>query len=537
MPEKIPKRIPYDALTLAAVVHELQDFVDGKIQRVTQPDSNTLTLNIYARGKEASLLLSCHPQFARAHFVTRRYPNPTQPPAFCATVRARADGGRLISASQRGFDRVLHLVIAHELGEHTIIAELMGKHSNLMLLDESERVISAAKWVRKEQSSRPIQAGIKYSPPPFPPRPSVLTSEPGDDLRQFEGASPFLIAMAEADPGFLAHAAGALKTGGFSPVISHGFGAYPFSVAVLGFPELPRSSISVALEQHFDQAIPAAEADALRANLVSQLERVLLARDVALGDLRQAEEAGGRAGEWQRLGELILAYGSHLSEGASVLTAFDYDGTERVITLDPELDFKENANAFFDRAKKAKGRMGLVRDQIGRLAQERVDISALLHRVQSETRLSGLRDLHEEAGKHRWLHSQPVPTKNKEDRPYEGNKIRELLAPGGWKVLFGENSEANDYLTLRVAKPNDYWLHIRGSTSAHVVVVTQNHPEKVSKEALEFAAKIAVQHSPSKHAGFVPVDYTLKKYVRKPRGAQKGTALYTHEKTIHIEGN
>ena len=110
-----------------------------------------------------------------------------------------------------------------------------------------------------------------------------------------------------------------------------------------------------------------------------------------------------------------------------------------------------------------------------------------------------------------------------------------LMAPGGLTVLYGENAESNDYLTLRVAKPSDWWLHVRGHVSAHVVIQTRNQPEKVSKEALMFAAKVAVQHSSLKHSGYVPVDYTLKKYVRKPRGGPKGTALYTHEKTLHVE--
>jgi predicted ribosome quality control (RQC) complex YloA/Tae2 family protein len=130
---------------------------------------------------------------------------------------------------------------------------------------------------------------------------------------------------------------------------------------------------------------------------------------------------------------------------------------------------------------------------------------------------------------------QKASGKAKEDRPYEGHRVRELLGPGGFTILYGETAEANDYLTLRVAKPNDYWLHLRGGVSAHVVIQTGNHPEKVQKEVLLFAAKVVVQHSPSKHAGYVPVDYTLKKHVRKPRGAPKGTALYTHEKTLHIE--
>ena len=114
--------------------------------------------------------------------------------------------------------------------------------------------------------------------------------------------------------------------------------------------------------------------------------------------------------------------------------------------------------------------------------------------------------------------------------PYQGHKIRELQGPGGWRVLYGENATSNDYLTTKVAKPNDWWLHVRSGTSTHVIIPTANHPEKVSREALEYAAKIAVMNSTSKHSSYVPVDYTLKKYVRKPRGSAVGLAVYDHEK-------
>ena len=113
--------------------------------------------------------------------------------------------------------------------------------------------------------------------------------------------------------------------------------------------------------------------------------------------------------------------------------------------------------------------------------------------------------------------------------------MRQLLGPRGILVLYGENAEANDYLTLRVAKPNDYWLHVRGHTSAHVIIRTDNQPDRVQPDQLQFAARVALQNSPMKHSGFVSIDYTLKKYVRKPRGAAKGTALYTHEKTLNLQ--
>src|SRR5690242_4037032 len=109
MPAAKPIRIPYDSLTLAAVVAELQAYVGGKLQRISQPDADTLGLGIYAAGKEAYLLLSCHPQFARAYLSTRRPSNPSQPPQLCAAMRARLDGAKVAAIRQENFDRVLRI--------------------------------------------------------------------------------------------------------------------------------------------------------------------------------------------------------------------------------------------------------------------------------------------------------------------------------------------------------------------------------------------------------------------------------------------
>jgi len=117
---------------------------------------------------------------------------------------------------------------------------------------------------------------------------------------------------------------------------------------------------------------------------------------------------------------------------------------------------------------------------------------------------------------------------------FGGRRIRALNTPEGWEILIGENSEANDYLTGRVAAPNDLWLHVRAATSAHVVIRTRNDPAAVPKSVIRRAALLAAQHSGVKHSSVVPVDYTLKKYVRRPRGAPSGTVTYQQEKTIHV---
>jgi len=515
LPDTKPIKIPFDSFTLSAVVAEMQPFVGGKVQDIRQPNDFEVCIGIYAGGREAMLLLSCHPEFARAHFITKRLTNQPQPPVFCMTLRSRLEGARLLAATQVQGDRLLELVFESPLGESILIAELMGKHSNLILIDASQRILSAIKWVGKSKSSRPIQPNSTYELPPV--------MRPANQERRSPFLSKLLVAM------------GTDVTGPVSPVLSPGHGAYPVSVATLGLPEFPRSSISVALEQHFDLAIPQAAADALRSSLLAHLKRMVLAKEVALADLRLAVDAGDKASGWQRIGELVLAYGASLKEGDSELLAWDYDGVEVTVKLNPELDFKGNANRYFERAKKAKGSLGVVKDQVTRISGERSDILALIGRVEIEQRLDRLREFEKQAIERRWLIQQTAPAANKEDRPYQGHRVRELSAPGGYTVLYGENAESNDYLTLRVAKPNDFWLHVRGATSAHVVIVTRNQPDRVQPETLRFAAKIAVLHSTSKHAGYVPVDYTLKKHVRRPKGAAKGAAVYTHEKTIHID--
>lgn len=534
-------RIPFDCVVLSAVLDEVRPYVGGLVQGVRQPDEHTIHVGLYRGGIEerdsrgAMLLFSCDPAFYRVHLTTRRAGNPAQPPGFCAALRARIDGGTLLAATQIAADRIAVLEFESSKGRHTLIAELMGKHSNLILIDEERKIVSAAKWVSRDKSTRPILPNARYHLPPVVDQGHALEPSPvlplewlGLAKRSPERLSPFYRKLA---------ASGGLDGQvSWSAHLASGQGAYPLDLSALGIESLNRDSISIALEQHYAVAVVTDRADSLRAQLTGRLSRVLLARDTAIADLEQTLSQGARAPTWQRYGELILAYGGSLPEDASKLDAWDYDGSPVSVRLDPELDFKANAAEYFDRAKRAKGRTGQVQEQIVHLLRDRAELEAVLSRARETIRLTELEDLQEECRKRRWLTEQPAG-KAKEDRPYEGHRIRELVGPGGITVLYGENAESNDYLTLRVAKPNDMWLHIRGSTSAHVVIVTGNHPERISQEHLMFAAKVAVQNSPSKHAGFVPVDYTLKRYVRRAHGAPKGTALYTHEKTLHVGGD
>ena len=123
----------------------------------------------------------------------------------------------------------------------------------------------------------------------------------------------------------------------------------------------------------------------------------------------------------------------------------------------------------------------------------------------------------------------------RETPEFAGHKIRRYRSVDGWEILVGENATSNDYLTTRIASPNDIWLHARALPSAHAVIRSQNRPATVSLAAIKLAAEQVARRSDSRHARLTPVDYTLKKYVRKPRGAAPGAVTYSHEKTLDVE--
>lgn len=522
---------PFDSFCLAAVTAELKKLVGARVQKVWQPDPLTVVLSLYW-GSERLLLLSADPVFARAHLTGRR-PGRGELPEFCVQLRKRLTDARLELVRQRGLDRVLELGFSAEDGDSMLVCELMGKHSNLMLVDSRRAVVAAAKWVGPRHSRRPILPGKPYEPPPFAPRPSLLKARDGDDLRDYEGVSPFLAKLiASGVP--LEEVQRAVREDAYLPVVSPGFGAYPWTLESLGLPVVAKASISQALDAAFTERVEQTRLEQTRSALRGRLNRVLLARETALNDLEEAVDAAEKARDTQILGELILAYQGMVRAGDSRLTAWDMEGNEVEIRLDPKLSAMENAERYFAKAKRAKAGADQVRSQRERIGQDVDGIALMLESLELCATADEVAELEDKARRNRWLVEMRAPTA-KEERPFEGHSVKELLSPGGYRVLYGLNATSNDYLTTRVAKPNDWWLHVRGATSAHVILLAGKAPEKVPAADLLFAAELAVRNSPSKHSSYVAVDYTLKKYVRKPRGSAAGSVTYTHEKTLHVD--
>ena len=562
-------KIPFDSLTLMAVSQELRRaLAGGRIQRVTQPRPLELYLTVRRAGSNYTLALSADAAFARAHLTHVKQPNPPEPPAFCMICRKHLEGGVITSIEQLDFDRILELRVDAAGRESTLVVELMGKHSNIILVSESGMVLDAIKRIsRKLSRVREVWPGIPYVSPP--PQAGALSPFEASDsdlhglgaggdseaaaarlMARFQGISPFLadeIAARAAKTSFSEawrEIFGAASAGEWMPVVIRGsdhrpVGAYPFpTVQVDAADQNARDSIDMALDHYYGAAIPRAALDSAIHALSTEIDRGLKARLKKADSLRRSLAEAGRAEEHKQSGELLLANLRAVDEGMDSVTVADFYAPgepKRVIALDPTLSASENAEAYFRRYRKAKDSAAAQSEFLEAVEADIVRLSEAAETARAAASAEDIREIRRgllESGALR--ESASRETIEKKASRFQGKKIRAVTTPEGWELLYGENSEANDYLTARVASPNDLWLHVRASPSSHVVIRTRNEPGKVPQSVIKRAALIAAQHSASKHSATVPVDYTLKKYVRRPRGGAPGTVLYQNEKTIHV---
>ncbi len=572
----------FDSLLLTAVRDELgATLVGGKIEKITQPDPDEIFLRFYKTGHKHNLLLSCDASHARAHLTIARRDNPPTPPVFCAALRRCLDGAWLDDVSlPLGFgERVLHLHFkAVDGAPYTLIAEIMGKHSNLILINGAGMILGAAKNIGRSMSRlRQIGPGLTYTSPPRqrgrrdPLRPpeeelgtETLSPEAASEwlVSQWSGVSPLLAseiiarAKGELTPQAL-HSAMALlltvvRVGDWSPRIwtdntGKLFGAYPVPLRTIApADQHVRESVSVALDQAASALIGRETFDHARESLLAALRRTRKLREREVSEIESGLQNAARADEYRQSGDLIQANRFQIAPGQASVTVPDYyappttdgEAQTRTITLDPALSVTENAERCYKRSRKAENSAALLLD---RQESARADAARLAQaetaaaRAATSGEIAALRSsLGTSLTQNNAASADAAPRQAVPD--FEGHKIKRYLTVDGWEILVGENAASNDYLTTKLAAASDIWLHVRAAVSAHGVIRAKNKPASVSPAALQQAAEMVAARSEVKHSSLIPVDYTLKKHVRKPRKAAPGGVTYQNEKTLFVAG-
>ena len=596
----IDATIPFDSLVLDAVIRELSDRLSGgKIQEIRHPEPNEVHIGIHTRSGVLRLLISIDAKFARTHLTTSRAANSSTPTEFCSAMRRHIEGGRVESVVQVGMDRIMELGVTNstENGSqthHRLIVELMGKHSNIILVNDGGRIIEAARRVsRRINRFRETLPGLPYISPPGifdAPLPSiqeiaeaVVRTARGDPTLQGLAvairkcapfASPFLateialrctIQDCDAAPyrqkfginGFLGQTAGILadRIGAAfetifidrlrQPVVSdRRRDAGVYAIPMLHIPanlQEPSGSINAALDRGYSGYMRDAKKREASGRLATAIDRELERQARVAASLSRTIEEGSRIDYLTQGADLLLANLRHVTPGDAEVTVTDYydeNGADRTIRLRPDLSPQENAEAIFDRARRsrqgletARGRFEKTSAAIAALSDAQLKVKELASHPETDSAdfqklarsMADAGLLREDPG------AEAVPAPQ-----FEGHRIRREITSEGFEILVGESATANDFLTTRIAKPDDVWLHVRSASGGHVVIRTNGKPDSVPEAVLERAATIGALHSAQKHSSLVAVDYTLKKYVRKPRGAAAGSVVIEREKTIHV---
>ncbi len=553
----------FDSLVLAAVAQEIrQDLLDGRITGLVQPDAHTIGLRLRTRRRTTGLVCSIHPQWARC--VIAPLPEGRAVHPFAVQLRARLNGGRLRAALVEPFERVLTLTCETLEGDVHLVLEVMGRHSNLLLV-EGERVAGAFKTVTPAMSRvRPIAVGRRYTRPPRTrPTPAEVDAASfaswlvegravGEVLvTHLLGVSPPLAAhlalragldpeqpappqAAEALLAGMRELAAVAGGGSFAPVWYEDADGRPAAYAAIplltyqALAERAATSMSEAAVRVIETAAREAALGEQRHTLLARISDGMHRAERAAAEVEQQLAAAAEADRWRRFGELLLAYGSAATPGAAEITVPDFDGTPTTIPLDPHHSAVANAQAYFRRHGKAAAARRALPGRIETLRQERAYLDQMRVLAAQATTQEELWTLRRELGEAGVLRRRA----DRRARPAGAPAPRVFTTATGFRIVVGRTGRENDHVTFSVAAPDDLWLHARGVPGAHVILKTDGRIP--SPADVETAAAVAAYYSGGRGASSVPVDVTARRHVRKPKGAEPGMVIYREERTLLV---
>lgn len=479
------------------------------------PDAYTFVLPL----STGALWLYIRPPNPRLAYLAEFPPPGGTHSGFQELLVAKA-AGDLVSIQQSKLDRLVRYEFAAGKGfvstpPVTLVAELTGRHCNLILTDATGVILGLAREVTADVNRfRQLRSGLRYLPPPPYQKldartasdqalSQALTGQPLEAVkRRLDGFGPQLTQA-------LAQRAGlALNQPLSAEAVAH---LLPILRQVVAQPDaaLNEGDIAVLRQQDRWQQQRQAVHEALNKRLK------LLTNQ--LDDAAKAREAAAEAADLRRRATVLLAYARQVPEGAREVTLSDFAGESLTIGLEPGLGAIATAQKLFAQAKKREQRLQQAESKADALNAELAQTRALLKRL-DDLPADELAALYEQL-KPRRVQFRASPG------------IR-YTSPQGFTVLVGRSAQDNDIVTFKLAKSRDLWLHAQGYPGSHVVI--QAEGREVPFETVLFAAQLAAAYSQARHSDNVPVDYTLRKHVWKPKGGAPGTVYLTQQKTVYV---
>ncbi len=548
-----------DGLTLHAVVQELQPLIGGKIDKVQQPEKDSLLFIIRSDRQNYKLLINTHAENGRMQLTTRAYDNPVTAPAFCMLLRRHLVGGRILSITQPGADRSCTFRIAarNELMDEvelSLVAELMGKHSNLILVGPDNKITDSLRRISpSETSTRIVLSGFTFTPAPAQEKISIF--EAGAQAFAAVYAAPAPVrALTDACEGVSKVTATALTAtcdnaeklqalvqrlaaGETAPCVIYNDTDEP--IAVLPF--IPREygrrieqtdSISAALDAYYAGRDGIVRMRRHGASLRRTVENAL---GRAENKRRSFLEAIGNEAQQETLrlnGELILANLHSIKSGADQFLADNYytdPPTRCIVPLDPSKSAQENAKHYFKLYRKGKLARDYATAQLSAVNEEIAYLEGQLNNIAQCDTLSELAEIREELIGQRYV--KPDKKAPRKQQFSIASRPMEFRSSDGIAIHVGKNNKQNDALTMHYARGENLWLHAKDLPGSHVIVDFDGMPPD---QTLVEAATLAAYYSGGRSATAVAVDYTLRKNIKKPAGARPGMVIFSTNYTVMI---
>lgn len=572
----------YDGMVTHSVVDELNSkILGGKVDKVYQPENDELIFSIRTFQGNYRLLLSASASNARVHLTEKTRENPLTPPMLCMLMRKHIQGGKIIRIAQQGFDRVIRMDVEsyNELGDlctKSVVIEIMGRHSNIILLDSDDKIMDSAKHVDFTVSAvRQILPGLYYEAPPpqdklSPDHFSVVEllnalDTSGDDLlldkfllSSFIGMSPLVareivyryaqstkVAKSEADTArFVTHVESFLEdicAQRYVPslVIDPADGKpLAFSCVALTQYEGANSvqnkeSISEVIDTFYETRAQREKMNQRSASLVKLLHNNIERCEKKLVMHCENLEKAKDRDRYKIYGDLLTANMYRLKYGMDRVEVENYysEPLETVtIKMDETLSPSQNAQKYYKKYNKAKVTEKYATEQIADAEDEKYYLETVLESLVKAETPAELSDIRDELADQGY-----VPKSNSKNKKHQKKSVpMKFLSSDGYEILVGRNNKQNDELTIRMAYSTDIWLHTKNIPGSHTIIRTRGENEVPDQTVLE-AAQLAAYFSKAQNSSKVPVDYTAVKNVKKPNGAKPGMVIYDFYNTLYVE--
>ena len=547
-----------DGLSLRAVVSELQVLVNGKIDKVQQPEKDLLLFTIRSDRANRKLLIHTHAENGRIQLTGKTFDNPLSAPSFCMLLRRHLLGGRIASIQQEDPDRTVVFSIAsrNELMDDVtlrLIVELMGKHANLFLVGGDGLILDCLRHISPSETSlRVLLPGFAYEKAPSQGKQdpfsadletfqSILTAANPvrtltDTLEGVSKASATALISTCPDAQALFDLFAGFAAQRFSPTILYDdTGApssiLPFAPTGMGSALLQVPTMSEALDHYYADRDVLTRMRRHGGTLKRTVENALSRAEHRLQSFEEAIHNGDAQEQLRINGELILSNLHNARPGASQLVSLDYYANPPIevsVPLDPALSAQENAAKYFKQYRKGKLARDYALREIEPLQEEIAYLSGQLENIGNCDTLAELEEIRQELIGEKYLKPEAKAGKKQFSQPSKPFCYR---SSDGIRLYVGKNNRQNDQLTLRTARPECLWLHVKNLTGSHVIVDFDGTPPD---QTLLEAATLAAYYSSGRSSTTVPVDYTPRKFLKKPGGARPGMVIYSTNKTLYV---